>query len=321
MGFMDKLMGTMTDQKGLFQGGEKDRVFGRARDLIDEKRGGGANKMERPSISGGSGGGSYGPNLSDDVAAWAGNPTASGLKNLKYSRAHGGKEGILDRIEGIRAGKYDIGKSSDEISRMGFKDIVNYAETSYMDDEGNFKTPKYPGFDYSGERIGDRRMFTDDDYEFLTSKFDEFRKNDPKFFEEFSGGRIYDRDANEVVGSHGPQHDRYRDLAYDAYDSGSWDKAYMTEGKYGKSGRGGQSTADAVIGAFEGKGDITNITRGLRGDSPVLSDKYRSDPAIRYATKHSQDERQSAFQEGFDEQMELYHKTGKRDPRIEEAGY
>ena len=312
------IMSKMRDDKGLFQGGRQGRIFGRVKDAAESFAGKFGKSENESSPVTSSGGSSYGPNISDDVRAWADNPTAQGLKQLKYARAHGGEEGILDRIEGIRTGRYDIGE---DVSNMGFKDIVKYAETSYMDEEGNFQTSEYPGFHY-GYGIGDGGLFSDDDYDLISSAYDEFRK-DPKFYEEFSGGRIYDRDADETVGGW-EDRDKYLQLSSDAMTSRrgkpSYDQPYMTQGKYGMAGRGGQYTADELIDAFEGKSNIMNIVDGLHDDSPVLRDKYQF-PETRYATKQTQDERQLAFQEAFDEQMELYNKLGKKDPRIEEAGY
>lgn len=315
MGLMDEIFKRMTDDEGLFQGGKKGRIFGRARDYFEGNRGANAN-VSRRNIPGA--GPAYGmggePSISEDVQRWSENPTAQGLKQLKYARAYGGEEGIRDRIEGIRTGKYDIGRNVED---MDFKDIVRYAETSYIDDEGNFQTPEYAGFYTGGLGIGDDEIFSDADYRHMTDTYNTMRKNDPRFFEEFSGGQIYDSSTGKLVGSHGPSHDRYSELAGKVYERGYGYQPFMSEGKYGHSGRGGQYTADDVINALEGEGDIRGVVRNLHSNSPVLRDKeeFRS---TRTAIKPTQERRQAAFQEAFDEQMDLYNKL---DPRIEDAGY
>ena len=79
MGLMDEIFKRMTDDEGLFQGGKKGRIFGRARDYFEGNRGANAN-VSRRNIPGA--GPAYGmggePAVSEDVQRWSKNPTAQG---------------------------------------------------------------------------------------------------------------------------------------------------------------------------------------------------------------------------------------------------
>ena len=113
---MNRIMKRMTDDRGLFQGGEQGRLFGRVRDALEGNRGRDTKRTPETAthigiIGGGSG--EYIPDVSPEYTAFMEDKTPENLKAWQITTQPGGTEGYNKRVQDLIA----EGKSLSEAER------------------------------------------------------------------------------------------------------------------------------------------------------------------------------------------------------------